>query len=366
VSVQGNDSRLREATTEYHGITQLAKDGESRAGVSVQGNDSRLREATTEYKGRVQLARNGENSSSKVVQSNDERIQPATAEKYGIVLLANHGASIPNRIVQSDDPRLSDDRNPKPHQHEYADKVHDFNSHSGVLHIKSNKKTSSDLSNNYFSSTAEYPFLIENKEGIAAGIYGGLVVSAEKNQAIMAFSNSNVGLDVVSREKNAAVFLSEKEFAISIPEKRGKTTGSKKAIYSEGLVDIRGGLQITGSRALIVKWSKFSNEVFSEGDLLTINTSGELEKIKNKNQQLVGILTKNTSFILIDSDEPGIYIALSGIVQVKVAGTILCGDMLGYSDGDHGVAKKAKQPTGLIALESSENNHEKLIWCLIK
>ena len=366
VAVQGNDSRLREATTQYPGIAQFAKDGESNANVAVQGNDSRLREATTENRGRVQLARNGENSEFKVVQANDDRIQPATIEKYGTVLLANHGVSLNKRVVQSDDPRLSDLRDPKPHQHEYANKIHDYNSHSGTLNILINKKTDHETQNNYYSSTVDYPFSIENKEGLAAGIYGGLVVSAEKNQAMTVFSNTNIGLDVISREKNAAIFLSEKDFAISLPGKNGKIAGSKKAIYAEGLVDIRGGIQVTGSRALIVKWNKFSKEIYSEGDLLTINESGELEKIKNKNQQLIGIFTKNTNFTLSNSDEPGIYIALSGIVQVKVMGKITCGDKIGYSDGDPGVAQRTKSPSDITALDSSENTQEKLIWCLIR
>jgi len=367
VVVQGNDSRLREATTEYPGITQLAKNNDDREGFVIQGNDSRLREATTEHKGRVQLARDGEISEFKVLQSNDTRIQPATTEKYGTILLAKHGVSLSQRVVQSDDPRLTNKREPIPHEHEYANKIHDFSSHSGKLKIQIDKKISHDLLNNYFSSTIEYPLSVENKEDIAAGIFGGLVVSAEKNQAVSIFSNTNTGLNAISREKNAAIFLSEKDFAISLPQKDGKITGSKKAIYSEGLVDLRGGVQISGSRALIVKWNKFSNEAFSEGDLLAINEAGELEKLKNKNQQFIGVLTKNTNFVMQNSEEPGILVALTGIVQVKVIGPVTAGDKVGYSDGHPGVAQKfLKSPSDLTALESSANAQEKLIWCLIR
>ena len=398
-AIQGNDSRLRAGTTEYPGICQLAKDGESRGNVVVQGNDSRLRVGTAEYPGicqlarhneiasnkalqsddprlneasenkagRVQLAKNGEITSLKVLQSDDDRIKQATKDRHGIVLLADHGKSIANRVVQSDDPRLSDSRLPKPHIHEYAEKNHEYNSHTGSLNIFLDKKDNYDSKNNYYSSTMNYPFSVANKDGLAAGIHGGLVLSAEKNPALIVFSNANVGVNISSRQKNAAVLISENDYALVLPKKNGNIRGSEKAIYAEGLIDIRGGVQISGTRALVVKWNKFSNEVFSEGDILSIDESGTIQKINQANQSIIGIFTKNSDFILSNSDDPGILISLSGIVQVKTIGKVRSGNKLGYFNGNHGIAQKIDDSSfNLIALESSDDEQEKLIWCLMR
>jgi len=397
--VQGNDSRLRVGTAEYPGICQLAKDGESRGNAVVQGNDSRLRVGTAEYPGicqlarhneiasnkalqsddprlneasenkagRVQLAKNGEITSLKVLQSDDDRIKQATKDRHGIVLLADHGKSIANRVVQSDDPRLSDSRLPKPHIHEYAEKNHEYNSHTGSLNIFLDKKDNYDSKNNYYSSTMNYPFSVANKDGLAAGIHGGLVLSAEKNPALIVFSNANVGVNISSRQKNAAVLISENDYALVLPKKNGNIRGSEKAIYAEGLIDIRGGVQISGTRALVVKWNKFSNEVFSEGDILSIDESGTIQKINQANQSIIGIFTKNSDFILSNSDDPGILISLSGIVQVKTIGKVRSGNKLGYFNGNHGIAQKIDDSSfNLIALESSDDEQEKLIWCLMR
>lgn len=140
VAVQGNDRRLRDATTDYKGIVELASDGEARDGVVVQGNDKRLKTATESQAGLVRLARNGEAKPEAVVQSTDDRLKPAntqtagivelaedletrpgvvvqgndsrlkkaTKDKFGLVILSNHNESLPDKVVTGDDPRLKD------------------------------------------------------------------------------------------------------------------------------------------------------------------------------------------------------------------------------------------------------------------
>jgi hypothetical protein len=140
VVVQGNDRRLKDATTLSKGIVELAEDGEDREGVVVQGNDRRLKDATTLSKGIVELAEDGEDREGVVVQGNDRRLKDATEETSGIVRLAKNGEKAHGKVVQGDDERLSDKREPLPHSHDYAPINHDFSSHSGTIVIKDKKE----------------------------------------------------------------------------------------------------------------------------------------------------------------------------------------------------------------------------------
>ncbi|MBN2077484.1 MAG: carbohydrate-binding protein, partial [Spirochaetes bacterium] len=136
VAVQGNDRRLKDATTVAKGIVELAEDGESAPGVAVQGNDRRLRDATTAAKGIVELAEDGEDTPGVAVQGNDRRLKDATERDPGIVTLAKDGQSKKGSVVQSTDGRLSDARTPLPHEHDYAPVGHEFNSHSGTISVR--------------------------------------------------------------------------------------------------------------------------------------------------------------------------------------------------------------------------------------
>ena len=108
VAVQGNDRRLRYANEDLPGIVRLARDGEVRTGHALQSTDSRLRPATEETAGLVELAGDGENRPGVAVQANDRRLRLATSKNPGIVRLADHGADRPNEVVQGSDPRLRD------------------------------------------------------------------------------------------------------------------------------------------------------------------------------------------------------------------------------------------------------------------
>jgi hypothetical protein len=399
--IQGNDSRLRTATTEYPGISQLAQDGETRPGVVIQGNDSRLRTATTEYpgisqlalhneseplkvlqsddprllegtefkKGRVQFSKNGEIKSGKAVQSDDDRLQPASNTKYGIVKLAEHGKFISDSVVQSNDPRLCDKREPKDHTHPYAQIEHSFNSHFGPLNISLNLKN--NLNNDtqtYLSSTIDFPLSIINREGFAAGFDGGVVMVAEKNSALNAFSNENTAIQSISRKRSAAVFLSEQDYALKLPLNNNNIKGSGKAIFAEGLIKIKGELNIHGSRSIAIYWDKNSSEAFSEGDVLTISNEGVLGKINNSNQKTIGVFANKSNIILGESKQESVLIVILGIVNVKVKGKVEAGNLLGYSKSNNlGVVSKVLDHTlTIISLESSMDENEKLISCLIR
>ena len=64
------------------GLVRLAADGETKEGLAVQGNDRRLRDATTEFKGIVELATDGEERELVAVQGNDKRLKHATENSF--------------------------------------------------------------------------------------------------------------------------------------------------------------------------------------------------------------------------------------------------------------------------------------------
>ncbi len=138
LAVQGNDRRLRDATTDFKGIVELASDGEEKDGVAVQGSDKRLkpstessyglvrlaknnevkkflviqsdddrlRDASTDYKGIVELAEDGETRPGVVVQASDKRLKKATTKDFGLVIIADHNEDMVNKVVAADDPRI--------------------------------------------------------------------------------------------------------------------------------------------------------------------------------------------------------------------------------------------------------------------
>ena len=66
------------------GIVELAENGEDAPGVAVQGNDKRLKDATSAFKGIVRLANDGENKEGVAVQGSDKRLKNATTISKGI------------------------------------------------------------------------------------------------------------------------------------------------------------------------------------------------------------------------------------------------------------------------------------------
>ena len=104
--VQGNDSRLRDATTIFKGIIQLAEDNDTIEGTVVQASDSRLKTATELNPGIVRLSYDRENKPGTVVQSNDSRLQEATDDSFGTVKLCPDGQYSMKTVVTGNDSRL--------------------------------------------------------------------------------------------------------------------------------------------------------------------------------------------------------------------------------------------------------------------
>ena len=368
VVIQGNDSRLRHSTTEYSGIIQLAKHNESEQGKALQSDDPRLNEGSLQEKGRVQLAQDGEDSEWKVVQGSDKRLQPATINDFGIVRLANPGVKVKGAVVQSDDPRLFDSRKPLEHTHNYAEKKHSFDSHTGYLRIDRSEKTE-NIDPSFYSNTTRFPFSVKNDDGVAAGFSGGIFSYSDKNISIVAGASSKTAILAYSRNSAAGEFISENDYAINLPNKLGPIKGSRKSMRSEGLVSILGGIEIAGETAFVVKWGKFLSEAFSHGDLLTIDGSEQVQKIKSGKHNLIGVYVKDPKLVLQadNSDKPGIYIAVAGIVQIKIRGQVSAGESIGFINADPGVAQKTTKNHALgTSLETSNENGDKLVWCVLK
>ncbi len=108
LAVQASDSRLKDATELKNGIVRLAKNGEANPGLAIQGNDSRLKEASEENYGIVKFCPNGEYSELGAVKGNDTRLQKADTTSPGICRLADNGEKSPDCAVQGNDNRLRD------------------------------------------------------------------------------------------------------------------------------------------------------------------------------------------------------------------------------------------------------------------
>ena len=106
--VQASDSRIKPASEDHQGIVRLAADSEMQPGAAVQGNDSRLKPATTDHAGIVRICPDGLYSDQSVITGNDSRLHKATISNHGIVRLANDGENISGTAVQGNDRRLKD------------------------------------------------------------------------------------------------------------------------------------------------------------------------------------------------------------------------------------------------------------------
>jgi hypothetical protein len=105
-AVQGNDRRLKDATTIFKGIVQLADDGGESEGTALQASDSRLKTATELKPGIVRLAHDRETKAGAAVQGNDSRLLEAGTDNFGIVKMCPDGMYRQNTAVTGDDVRL--------------------------------------------------------------------------------------------------------------------------------------------------------------------------------------------------------------------------------------------------------------------
>lgn len=357
--VQANDKRLRKADISWPGIVQLAKHNEAESGRAVQGDDPRLKEGTEEISGRVQFARNKESAQNKAVQSSDTRLKSASAENQGIVYVANHGQSHPSFVVKSDDPRLNDARHPLPHEHDYAKKGHGFSEHTGALSIENNITTKIPTAF-FFSDFSGVPVVAKNTKGIAAAILGGLYVSGAEKTGVSIVQKDGEGLLVLSKNEVAARFFSEKDYSLVLDNHYEELKSSGKSLYVGAAADFNSRVNVRfGNIALPMP--EISNEVFLQGDMVSIDSAGNACKLKNNANGFIGIVVKKPGIVLGNNAEK-LLVAIAGIVDVRVVGPIEAGEQIGFTgEKDSGVGESVKKKGFLISLQSNSQEREKLV-----
>ena len=351
--VQGSDKRLRRADNLNHGIVRFASNGETASFAAVQSNDDRLRTATTLNKGIVELAEDGEDSPNVAVQGSDKRLKKADVENYGIMRFADDGESKKLHAVQSDDKRLSDKRHPLAHDHDYASKVHEFNSHSGTISIKAERaerytgitpppESSSVIyaenSSSESSASAITGVAGKNITGKSSyGVTGHSQFIGVRGQSSGNNNEKGCGVLGVSRFGAGGVFSSEHDFAIVADgfgtidsyDSSLKLKGEGKAFHAKGKSEFSGQIKINSvdteneAPSNITEMHIVDQEEFvSAGDILVISENGgTLAKSHIPyNKSVVGIVSGNPSVIMNDSgaDKSAYPVALYGTVLVKI------------------------------------------------
>ena len=369
-AVQANDDRLRDASTTWPGIVQMAKHGESHGKKAVRSDDPRLLEATEEIKGRIKFAKDRESRPLVAMQANDSRLKPATEEANGIMKFAKVGEKGKLLAVQANDPRLEDARKPMPHGHNYASRNHTLNSHGGGLNLDLDQETKSDFIYNLVDLKS-FPLSVKNRSGLSAAFQGGIAVEGSHGPALNSFSKSTAAVKAKSKDKPGGVFFSEKDFGIYLPSQIDDLIGSSKSILAEGDCSFRRNLSFESGVSIAIEWHSFSNELFAEGDLLTVQ-NGVVSKLKSNHQPFVGVYVENASFCLSQPEqkEGAIQIAIFGVTNISVKGVIESGDWIGYLDDEPGIARRIspvqKQHSFAISMVSSKKESTKLVPCLIR
>ncbi|PJZ70943.1 carbohydrate-binding protein [Leptospira perolatii] len=368
--VTSDDPRLRRATTEAPGILRFASNGEESAECAVQGNDKRLKVATAQSYGIVQLARSGESKEGVVVQGSDERLRAGTTEYPGILALAPKGKSIPNHAVSSDDPRLSDSRDPKPHNHDYAPLHHDFSSHSGFLRLKGSVEAPyMNISPPPESFGIVYA---KNESDKGSGIVGtgkfvGVLAYGEKFGARGDSSSGDrdsAGVLGLAKRGFGGWFHSRSGYAIYASGKGIPSlneTGSGKALLAEGDSDFIGTVYLhsgNGEDCIAKFFPVHTSDVISEGDWLSMSEDGKLRKSKQAGAtNIIGVAVKSAAMVLGERGQmDGFWlVAISGVVSANVEAQsypVQPGDLLisGLTSG-HAVKVAAEnlKPGALVA-----------------
>ncbi len=350
--VTSDDARLRRATTETPGILRFASNGEESADAAVQGNDKRLKLATPQSFGIVKLSRSGEASEGTVVQGNDERLRNASTEYPGIVTVAPKGKSISGHVVSSDDPRLSDTRDPKPHTHDYANREHDFSSHTGFLRLKG----SVEAPYTNISPPPENAGIVyarnESEKGsglVGSGKFAGILAFGEKFGARGDSSSSekeSAGILGLAKRGFGGWFHSRSGHAVYASGKGIpllNETGSGKAILAEGDSDFHGTVFVQtgkGTDCIAKFFPVQSADVIAEGDLLAMGEDGKLYKSRQPNAtNIVGIAVKSAALVLGEKPqtEGQWLVAIAGVTLANVEaqsypiqpGDLLCSGLTG-------------------------------------
>ncbi len=342
-----DDPRLKKATTEKEGIIRFASNGEESNMAAVQGSDKRLKKATTESYGIVELAQSGEDKEGVVVQGDDKRLKYASTDDAGIVMLAKNGLDTPNKAVSADDTRLFDAREAKPHTHNYAPIVHEFGSHSGLIHLKGS--SSSEFKN--ISPPMQNHSVIygRNDSKGGSGISGvGIdegVIGYGEDSGIIGYSagidEESAGVAGFSKKGFGAVFTSQKKYAIhanGIGVKKKDIVGSGKALLANGESDFFGSarfVDINGNDCIARYFKLVSNDIVAKGDLLIVTEKDStVAKCRNAySSRVVGVCVDSSSIELGDKKlgNEFVLVALFGVIYMHVdasEGPITPGELL--------------------------------------
>lgn len=346
--VTSDDPRFKPATTEKEGILRFASNGEDAARAAVQGNDKRLKKATTETPGIVELAQSGETKEGVVVQGNDKRLKFADTEDAGIVTFARHDINAPMKAVQSDDPRLYDSRDAKPHTHEYAEKVHSYDSHSGLIRLTAS--TSSELKNMTLPTLNHSVIYGKNEAKGGSGISGvgvdeGLTGYGE-DFGVLGISNGtdeeSAGIAGFSKKGYGGVFVSSKKYALyanGTDLKRREITGSGKAILARGDSDFYGPVRVIDEKGndCIARYFRVAgNDVVQKGDVLVISDKDQsvLRSKSPYSTKVIGVCIESAGLEWGEKKTGNEYVlvALYGLAKIHVdgneGGPVQPGDLL--------------------------------------
>ena len=357
--VQANDSRLKKADIAWPGIVQLAAHGEAQPLKAVQADDPRLIIGSEEQAGRIQFARDKENAASKAVQGNDSRLQPASEAEYGIVRIAGNGKNISGAVVDASDSRLSDAREPLPHEHDYAPKNHAFGDHSGVLFVKIDETVSAPQG---FSIPpySGVPIQAENQSGIAMSVDGGIVATSNGQPSLTAIHQSGLAIDARSKSFAMRIF-SESEFALTLPLSVDNLKGSGKSISAAGRAEFSGGVYLE-NKNLVIAFDRVANETFLPGDLVSVDTSGNLIKTKNTETAIVGVVVDKAGISL--GFDGKVFVAVAGNVKIRVSGNVQAGSRLAFVKGNPGTASVVSSGGVFVALDTDNSSGERLVSAL--
>ncbi|MCB1176725.1 MAG: discoidin domain-containing protein, partial [Leptospiraceae bacterium] len=356
--VTADDPRFKKATTENVGILRFASNGEDSALAAVQGNDKRLKKANTESAGIVELAQSGETKEGVVVQGSDKRLKYATESDSGIMTFAEHETKVPLKAVQADDPRLFDSRPPKPHNHNYADKEHSYDSHVGFINLIGS--TSSELKNITVPMKTHSVIFGKNESKGGSGISGvGIdegVLGHGEDIGVLGLSNgtddNSAGIAGFSKKGYGGVFVSNRKHAIYANGdgiKKKEVNGSGKALLAKGDSDFYGVVRAIDNNGIdcIARYFKIQgNDIIQEGDLLVLGEKeGTVARSRaSYSSKIIGVCVKSASIELGEkkSGNEFVLVGISGIVKLNVdaneGGAITPGDLIvsGLAGG-HGI-----------------------------
>ncbi len=386
--VTGDDPRLKDATATSKGIVKLSLNGAEEPDTVVQANDKRLKHGTTEQYGIVQLAHSGENKAGVVVQGDDKRIQPADFDKAGIVILSRAGENVSGKVVLADDPRLSDLRNPLPHTHDYAERMHSFDSHTGFLRISG--ETSSP-SKGHVPPVANDSLIYSKNSGEGSGVIGigntaGLVGFSEK-MGVLGLSKGkdsyqHAGITGVGTNAAGGHFISQSGYAIyanGVGISEQEWLGSGKALHALGESFFEGNIRVSkeGQEECIARFFRLDQkDVVTPGDLLVgTEESNVLSRSKHPySTNVIGICVGSANLIF-GKEQKGLeyaLVAFIGLAKVHVdasQGSIIPGDLLvsGLVSGHAIKADPNKLKPGMLVAKALEpiRKDKGTILCLL-